>query len=152
MITGSQIKHDIDTLRASIGRDVYFYASSNAPCSLCLASGYYDSASDSSYYITCPICSGQYYTNAATITVVPARVRWTSDEAITATPAGKYYTGDASIHIDPKYLLTAQASQSESGKVVVDGHDMQITKIIPLGTITNNRLRIILINSGERPR
>ncbi len=152
MITGPQIKHDIDTLRGSIGRDVSFYTTTNSPCSLCVASGYYDTATDSSYFTTCPICSGAYYTDNATITVVNARIRWTSDEAITATPAGKYYAGDASIHIDPKYLVVAQAAQSETGKVVVDGHDMQISKIIPLGTITNNRLRLILVNSGERPR
>lgn len=152
MINGAQIKHDIDSLRNGIGRDVSFYANSHVPCSLCLASGYYDVTSDNSYFTTCPICSGSYYLDTATITVVNARIRWTSDEAITATPAGKYYAGDASLHIDPKYLAVAQASQSDQGKVVVDGHDMTISKIIPLGTITNNRLRIILVNSGERPR
>lgn len=152
MINAAQIKSDIDRLRGDIGRDVKFYVSNNSPCSLCTASGYYDAASNSTYYTTCPVCSGLFYLNTATITVVNARVRWTSDEAITATPAGKYFAGDATLHIDPKYLVLAQASQSESGKVEVDGHDMQINKIIPLGTIETNRLRIVLVNSGERPK
>jgi hypothetical protein len=152
VINADSIKHDIDTLRADIGRDVYFYTTNSAACSLCSASGYYDTISGNSYYTTCPICSGSYYTNSSTVTVVNARVRWTNDEAITATPAGKYYAGDASIHIDPKYLVLAESAQSETGKIVVDGHDMQIKKIIQIGTIKVNRLRLILINSGERPR
>lgn len=151
MISGDSIRQDIDNLRADIGRDIYFYVSTQTDCSLCTASGYYDALSDSSYYITCPICSGSYYTNSATITTVNARIRWTNDEAITATPAGKYYAGDATAHIEPEYLSLAEAAQAESGKVVVDGHNMRINKIIPLGTITTNRIRLILVNSGERP-
>lgn len=151
MIGADQIKHDIDTLRESIGRDVTFYVNSHSPCSLCLASGYYDSSTDTSFYTTCPICSGLFYTANASTTIVNARIRWTSDEAITATPAGKYYAGDAQIHIDPMYLVLAQSAQSDRGKVVVDGHNMKISKIIPLGTIETNRLRLVLVNSGERP-
>lgn len=151
MISADSIKNDIDRLREGIGRDIDFYVSTRTICSLCVASGYYDSLSDSSYYITCPICKGDYYTNSATITTVNARVRWTNDEAITATPAGKYYAGDASAHIEPKYLSLAEAAQAESGKVVIDGHNMRINKIIPLGTIETNRIRLILVNSGERP-
>lgn len=152
MIKASSIKHDIDTLRLGIGRTVQFYTTNSVACPLCTASGYYDTVSDNSYFTTCPICSGAFYTDSATVTDVVARVRWTNDEAITATPAGKYYAGDASIHIDPSYLVLAESAQSETGKVVVDGHDMQIKKIIQLGTIHVNRLRLILINSGDRPR
>lgn len=151
MIDGESIRADIDRLREGIGRDIYFYTSNQSPCTLCTASGYYDSLSDSSYYVTCPICSGAFYTSSATVTAVLARIRWTNDEAITATPAGKYYAGDATAHIEPEYLNLAEAAQAESGKVVVDGHNMRINKIIPLGTITNNRIRLILVNSGERP-
>lgn len=151
MISADAIKHDIDTLRGDIGRDITFYISGHVPCSLCAASGYYDTLSDNSYYTTCPICKGMYYTLSAIATVVQARVHWTNDEGITATPAGKYYTGDATVHIEPKYRALAESAQSESGKVVVDGHNMKIQKIIPLGVIDTNRLRLILINSGERP-
>lgn len=151
MISPDQIKSDIDNLRGWIGRDVTFYTTEHSPCSLCLASGYYDSITDTSYYTTCPICSGSFYTDLAAATVVNARIRWTSDEAIVATPAGKYYTGDATIHIEPKYLVLAQSAQDRGGKVVVDGHDMTISKIIPLGTITTNRLRLVLVNTGARP-
>ena len=151
MISGDAIRHDIDQLREGIGRDIYFYTSNQTECYLCVASGYYDTLSDNSYYTTCPVCSGSYYTNSSTITTVNARIRWTNDEAITATPAGKYFAGDATAHIEPEYLSLAEAAQSESGKVVVDGHNMRINKIIPLGTITTNRIRLILVNSGERP-
>jgi hypothetical protein len=151
VISGDSIRHDIDNLRGDIGRDIYFYVNSQSPCSLCTASGYHDTATDTSFYITCPICKGAYYTLAATVTTVNARIRWTNDEAITATPAGKYYAGDATAHIEPEYLSLAESAQLESGKVVVDGHNMRINKIIPLGTITTNRIRLILVNSGERP-
>lgn len=88
---------------------------------------------------------------ASTETPVLARIHWSNDEQITATPAGKYYVGDAYIHIQPEYLELAEAAQSERGKVVIDNHNMQITKIIPQGAPTINRYKLILKGMGDRP-
>jgi len=59
--------------------------------------------------------------------------------------------GDATVTVDPSYRLIAEAAQNETGRVEVDGHDMQITKIIPLGAPEPNRYRVVLKNMGERP-
>jgi hypothetical protein len=83
--------------------------------------------------------------------VVLARVHWTNDEAIDTTPGGKYFVGDATATFDPSYRELAENTQVEEGKVVVDGHDMQIIKIIPLGAPEPNRYRVVLKNKGERP-
>lgn len=145
------IKRQIDSARVSIGRNVSFYTTSRTGCTLCLASGYYNETLDSTFYTGCPICSGNFYIDAVTEHVILARVHWTNDEAATATPGGKYYIGDATVVIDPSYLDVAEAAQNETGKVVVDGHDMQITKIIPQGAPEPNRYRVVLKNQGERP-
>jgi hypothetical protein len=82
---------------------------------------------------------------------VLARVHWVNDEAITATPGGKYFMGEATLTINIDDLEIAEQCQSESGKVYVDNHHMQITKIIPMGAPDINRYRVILKNMGDRP-
>jgi hypothetical protein len=145
------IKRTIDSVRDEIGRNVTFYTVDRTDCSLCIASGYYDSVKDNSFYTLCPVCAGAYWITAAVGHEVLARVHWVNDEAITATPGGKYYIGEATLTIDTPYLSLAEACQNESGKVVVDSHDMMITKIIPFGAPEINRYRIILKNMGDRP-
>lgn len=145
------IKKQIDSARVSIGRDVTFYTTTQTSCYLCVASGYYDPVNDTSYYIVCPVCKGNYWLETVSPNVVLARVHWVNDEAIRATPGGKYFTGEATVTIDKDYLSLAQQCQSESGKVVVDDHDMQITKIIPFGAPDITRYRVILRNMGDRP-
>lgn len=150
-ISPDWIKSRIDSVREEIGRNVTFSTSSLLPCTLCAASGYYDSVNDTTFYFTCPVCDGNYYMPTQTETTILARIHWTSDEHITATPGGKYYAGDAYIHVDPENLALAESAQSERGKVIVDGHNMQIDKIIPQGAPTINRYRLILKNTGARP-
>jgi hypothetical protein len=150
-IEKTAIKRIIDNVRDEIGRNVTFYTENLAGCSLCVASGYYDPIGDTTYYTVCPICSGSYWINTSIATEVLARVHWVNDEAITATPGGKYYIGEATLTVDPIYLNLAEACEKESGKIVVDGHNMAITKIIPMGAPEINRYRIILKNMGDRP-
>jgi hypothetical protein len=84
-------------------------------------------------------------------TEVLARVHWTNDEQITATPGGKHYLGQCYIHIVPEYLALAESAQVDKGTVVVDGHTMSISKILPMGAPEINRYRLILIGDGNRP-
>jgi hypothetical protein len=151
VVNAQWIQDRIDEVRGYIGRNVTFHVPSLTPCTLCVASGYYDPVNDITTFFTCPICAGQYYLPTTTTTEVLARIHWTSDEAITATPGGKFYTGDANIHISPDYLSLAESTQTEKGKVVIDGHDMTILKIIPQGAPTINRYRLILKGDGQRP-
>lgn len=151
MVNAAWMKSKIDEVREAIGRDVTFYTSAETACPLCTASGYLDPQSGGSYYYMCPTCSGSGYTSTVEATVVNARVHWNNDELRTATPGGKYYVGEATLGIDIPYLDLAERTQNESGKVVVDGHDMQITKIVPVGAPIINRYRIILRNMGDRP-
>lgn len=145
------LQEQIDSVREQIGRNVTFYVSTQEECSLCVASGYYDAINDTTVYFNCPVCDGEYYMPTYEKTEVLARIHWVSDEQITATPGGKYFAGDCSIHVNPQYLSLAESAQKESGKVVVDGHDMQIDKIIPQGAPTINRFKLILKNMGGRP-
>lgn len=145
------VKSIIDDVRENIGRDVTFYTVSLSACPLCVTNNLYDAKSDASFNALCPICKGTYWLEQAVGTDVLARVHWVNDEAITATPGGKYYIGEAQLTIDIEHLELAEKCQSESGKVVVDKHDMQITKIIPMGAPDINRYRIILKNMGDRP-
>lgn len=151
VISNEAIKRIIDDVRAEIGRNVTFYTQNLTACPLCLANNLYDPIGDVSFNVVCPICAGSYWINTATPTTVLARVHWVSDEARTATPGGKYFVGEATLTIDPMYLDLAEACQNEGGKVVVDSHDMSITKIIPFGGPAINRYRIILKNMGDRP-
>lgn len=145
------IKVQIDSVRQTIGRTVTVYTQHLSACTLCAASGYLDTFSNTSWYVTCPICSGSYWLNTATATEVLARVHWVSNEGITATPGGKYYLGDAQITVDPSYTELLEAAQNQAGKVVVDGQDFQILKINPLGAPEINRVRAILKGMGDRP-
>jgi hypothetical protein len=83
------IKAQIDGVRARIGRNVTVYTPSTIACTICVASGYLDTISNTSWYTTCPECRGSYWHTALTGTEILARVHWTSNEAITATPGGK---------------------------------------------------------------
>jgi len=128
---------------------VTFYYSNQTACSLCDTNNLYDAIKDISFNVLCPICKGTYCLDNAVAVEVLARVHWVNDEAITATPGGKYYLGQATLTINIDDLETAQKAQSESGKVVIDDHDMQITKIIPMG-FDINRYRVICNNMGDR--
>lgn len=145
------VKEIIDDVRENIGRSVFFYTTSLSACPLCLANNLYDAKSDVSFNVLCPICKGTYWINTAVENEVLARVHWVNDEAVTATPGGKYYIGEATLTINIDDLEIAEQCQSESGKVVVDNHDMSITKIIPMGAPDINRYRIVLKNMGDRP-
>lgn len=145
------LKAQIDAVREAIGRNVYFYTTVSGDCSICAPSGLFDPLNNNSYYVTCPECQGAYWVKTLVSNEILARVHWVSDEAITATPGGKYFLGEATVTIDTKYLGIAEQTQAESQKVVVDNHDMQITKIIPMGAPGLNRYRVILKNMGDRP-
>lgn len=151
MVDSQYIQDRIDEVRGLIGRTITFHTPTTTPCSLCVASGYYDDISDSTTYFTCPVCDGQYYLNGTTETEVLARIHWSNDEQITATPGGKYFIEDAYAHIEPQYLDLIEAAQSERGFVTIDGRIMTITKVLPQGAPTINRYRVILKGTGGRP-
>ena len=145
------IKQQIDSVRESIGRNVIFYTVSKSACPLCVTGNLYDVVNDNSFNTVCPTCKGTYWLEAAVANEVLARVHWVNDEAITATPGGKYYIGEATVTVDESYLSLAEQCQAESGKVLVDGHSMQITRIIPFGAPEITRYRVVLKNMGDRP-
>lgn len=145
------IKAQIDGVRARIGRLVTIYTPSISACSICVASGYLDPISNTSWYTTCPECQGAYWHPSTQSEEILARVHWVSNEGITATPGGKYFLGDAQITVDPIYAELLEAAQSEQGKVVVDGQDFSILRINPLGAPEVNRVRAILKSTGHRP-
>lgn len=145
------IKNDIDFVRDIIGRDVTIYAPKISECLECVASGYYDPLSDTSFNVMCPQCKGSFWINHVDATTINARVHWVSNEGITATPGGKYFLGDAQITVDPCYLELLESAQNDAGKVVVDGQDMQILRINPMGAPEVNRVRAILRGMGGRP-
>lgn len=145
------IKAQIDGVRARIGRDVEVFYPSTSACSICVASGYLDAISNTSWYTTCPICQGSYWLATINSETILARVHWVSNEGITATPGGKYFLGDAQITVDPEHHSLLQSAQSEQGKVIVDGQEFQILRINPLGAPEINRIRAILRGKGGRP-
>lgn len=145
------IKAQIDFVRGEIGREVTVYYPNTTACLDCVASGYYDPRTDSSWNIVCPQCNGAFWLAQVTAVDILARVHWVSNEAITATPGGKYYLGEAQITVDPEYKELLESAQNDAGKVVVDGQDMQIMKINPLGAPEINRVRAILRGMGGRP-
>lgn len=150
-INKSFIKAQIDAVRDTIGRNVTVYTQFPTACPICVASGYFDSVNNNSWYVTCPQCSGDYWLSTTTTTEVLARVHWVSNEGITMTPGGKYFLGDAQITVDPEHWDLLQSAQKDSGKVVVDGQDMEIVRINPLGAPEINRIRAILKSMGDRP-
>lgn len=145
------LKGEIDSMRETIGRNVTVYVRTNDPCPLCTASGYFDNVSNTSFFTTCPICSGSFWLDTQTATEVLARVHWVSNEAITATPGGKYFLGDAHITVDPTYRTLLENAQNNFGRVVVDGQNMEIIRINPMGAPEINRVRAILKGWGQRP-
>jgi hypothetical protein len=150
-VDSEYIRNKIDVVREQIGRTVTFNVRNLTPCTLCTASGYYDAVNNITTYFTCPVCAGQFYMPNMTATEVLARIHWTNDEQVTATPGGKHYLGQCYIHIEPEYLPLAESTQSEAGTVIVDNHTMHITKILPIGAPTINRYRLILVGDGSRP-
>lgn len=144
------IREKIDAAREQIGKSITVYTPSVTACVRCTASGFYDSISSKSVFFTCPECQGAYWIKGYTETAITARVHWTSNEGITATPGGKYFTGDAYAHVEPEYQSLFQEAQ-EGGKVRVDGTDMSVLRINPQGTPETNRLKIILRGVGSRP-
>jgi len=145
------IENDIDFVRDVIGRNVTVYYPKPTACLECVASGYYDPMNDVSWNITCPQCNGAYWLANIESEDILARVHWVSNEGITATPGGKYFLGDAQITVDPCYKELLESAQNEMGKVVVDGQDMQIQRINPMGAPEINRVRAILKSMGGRP-
>ncbi len=145
------IKAQIDAVRDQIGRDVTVYYPSEEACSICVASGYLDTIHNTSWYTHCPECGGKYWRRYTKSEDILARVHWVSNEGITATPGGKYFLGDAQITVDPCHLELLESAQSEQGKVVIDGQDMSIVRINPLGAPEINRVRAILKGHGGRP-
>lgn len=145
------VKDTIDSVRENIGRYATFYTVDLSACPLCVTNDLYDPVNDVSFNIYCPTCSGKYWTEQAVGHEILARVHWVNDEQITATPGGKYWIGEATLTINIADIDIAEQCQNESGKVVVDGHDMQIVRIIPLGAPDINRYRVILKNMGDRP-
>jgi hypothetical protein len=150
-VNADYIRDKIDLVRYQIGRTITFNVPNLTLCTLCVASGYYDATSNSTTYFTCPVCAGQFYMPDVTSTEVLARIHWTNDEQVTATPGGKHYLGQCYVHIEPEYLALAESTQVEAGTVLVDGHTMSISKILPFGAPTLNRYRLILIGDGNRP-
>lgn len=145
------IKETIDSAREQIGRNISVFTPDRQPCTICLPSGYYDSLSDDSTYIKCPVCRGAYWLNVTTEHIILARVHWTTNEAVNMTPGGKFFVGDAYAVVDPQYHSVIQAAQSERGKVIVDGQEMQIMRINPEGAPEVNRYKVILRSKGGRP-
>lgn len=145
------IKDQIDAVREQIGRNVTVYYSKREGCTLCTPSGWFDPISDTTWYATCPVCHGRYWLNTAITKDILARVHWVSNEAITVSPGGRHFIGDAQITVDPSERATLVLAQNDLGGVIVDGQDMSIHKIPPLGAPTINRIRAILIAKGARP-
>lgn len=151
-LANSFIKGQIDDVRNNIlGREVYFNRPVKSACSLCTASGYYNALTSGTYYVNCPICSGTYWISAIESNAVIARIHWVNDEAMQVTPGGKFFIGEASATIDPSYLDLAESCQNNEGSVTVDGHEMEIVRIMPMGAPEINRYRVVLRNTGDRP-
>lgn len=150
-VSSGMIKNQIDAVRGAIGRTISVYSPKTTECLECVASGYYDPMTDSSWNIMCPQCNGTFWLAKVDKTDINARVHWVSNEGITATPGGKYFLGDAHITVDPCHTELLESAQNDAGKVVVDGQDMQIVRINPMGAPTINRVRAVLRGMGARP-
>lgn len=145
------IKAQIDGVRERIGRTVTVYYASTSPCTICVASGYLDTISNTSWYTTCPECQGSYWHATTNSEDILARIHWVDNEGITATPGGKYFLGDAQITVDPEHHPLLQKAQTQQGSVLVDGQEFQVIRINPLGAPEVNRVRAILRGTGARP-
>jgi len=151
-VYGSWVLHVEDTILPGIQRIIYLYTTSKSACPTCLAATDYDSVNDCSFNPKCAICKGAYWVLTEVANAVPARIRWTNDQNITATPGGKYYVGDATAKIGLKYYDLAMSCQTFTGHVLVDGHDMTISKIVPVGTPIITQYHLVLKNMGNSPK
>ena len=134
------IKSKIDRVREEIGRTVTFYTPVTGQDTDFTASGFYNPLTYTGYN---PTMEG---------TDVLARVHWAGDERITATPGGKYFIGDCTLGVDPTYHELAQkCMNSDNGYISVDGKEVTIIGIDPVGAPSINRLRIICKSSGSKP-
>jgi hypothetical protein len=149
-VDSDYIKEVIDGVRDQIGRDISIYTPIRSACVRCTASGFYDSISDHSIFFTCPECKGTFWKSGMEETTINARVHWTTNEGITATPAGKYYSGDAYFHVTTEYHELLQKCQN-GGKVMIDTQEMNIIKINPQGAPVVNRYKAILKGRGGPP-
>jgi hypothetical protein len=147
-VSSDYIKSKIDAVREEIGRTVTFHTLKSDKCSDCVASGYYDPLTDTSWNFVCPICKGTGWSSSVDKTEVLARIHWAGDERIQMSPGGKYYVGDCQLTIDPSHHSLAQNAMKDSGKVIVDGRDMRIQSINPMGAPTINRIRLICKGMG----
>lgn len=138
MITSDGVKAKIDAAREKIGRDVTFYTPIAGQNTDFTASGYYDPMSYTGFNPTLET------------TVVKARVHWTDDERITATPGGKFFVGDCTLGIDPAYRELAEKAMLDESKIVVDGKDVIVIGIDPKGVMETNRLRLICKTVGSK--
>jgi hypothetical protein len=141
----------VETVKlGEISRDITLYTNSKAACPVCSEANDYDATADASYNIVCAVCKGAYWVITQVANLVPARVHWTNDEFVTATPGGKYYVGEVHAKIDAAYLSLAQACQSFDSRVTVDGQEMTISRIVPLGTIEILQYQLILKGAGSK--
>lgn len=135
-ISSDAIKAKIDLVRSQIGRNVTFYTVVGSYDYV--ASGFYD-----------PLSYTGYIPTLETTTVL-ARIHWTNDERITATPGGKFFVGDCTLTIDPSYQALAEKSLSDKAKIVVDGRDVTVVGIDPKGAPEINRIRLICKTTGSK--
>lgn len=137
-INAEAIKAKIDNVRSLLGRDVTFYTPIAGQNPDFTASGYYD-----------PMMYTGYKPTLETTTVL-ARIHWTTDERITATPGGKFFAGDCVLTIDPTYEELAQRAMLDASKVVVDGRDVNVIGIDPKGAPEVNRIRLVCKAVGSK--
>lgn len=150
-LSGDYIKARIDDARALIGRDVTFYTLKSDKCEDCVASGFYDPATDTSWNFVCPVCKGTGWSDSVDATSVLARVHWSGDERMAMSPGGKYYYGDCQLTIDPEYHGLAQQAMKDSGAILVDGRKVNVIAINSMGAPTVNRIRLICKATGLQP-
>lgn len=151
VVDSALIRETISQFRQQIGRMVTFAVPDKTQCPVCISGGFIDTNTGNSWNFNCPTCKGSGWVNTMKETQVLARIHWTHDEALSITPGGKYFVGDCRFHIDPDDYPTATAAHTEDGRVYVDGHEMTITKILPEGTPTINRVMVICANAGSKP-
>lgn len=144
------IKHEIDSFRGDIGRDILVYTPTQHACSICTSGGYFDTFTNKSVFIKCPECRGEFWRDDFDENTILARVHWTTNEAMNMTPGGRYFTGDAYAVIDPEFHTIVQGAQAD-GYLMIDGQRMNISKISPEGAQSINRYKLILKGAGNRP-
>lgn len=84
-------------------------------------------------------------------TTINARVHWTGNEAINATPGGKFFTGDGYFHVEPEKHELLQECMN-GGYVLIDEQEMNIIRINPQGAPEINRYRAIVKGKGGSPQ